>query len=110
MRETGQGSGPVLIAEALDRLHSAGWSLGVAAFGSTDGAGRIVWQVDGRNGENWYAPTGRPRRGRGRRFRRGKWGCSGARVGSDEAGDGACATLEAKGASPWPSTSTKSLR
>ena len=58
MRETGQGSGPVLIAEALDRLHSAGWSLGVAAFGSTDGAGRIVWQVDGRDGENFIRADG----------------------------------------------------
>ena len=58
MRETGQGSGPVLIAEALGRLHSAGWSLGVAAFGSTDGAGRIVWQVDGRNGENFIRADG----------------------------------------------------
>ena len=47
-----------LIAEALDRLHSAGWSLGVAAFGSTDGSGRIVWQVDGRNGENFIRADG----------------------------------------------------
>jgi hypothetical protein len=31
---------PVLIAEALDRLHRAGWSRGVAAFGSTDRAAR----------------------------------------------------------------------
>ena len=33
------------IAECLDRLHRAGWSVGHAAFGAT-------WQVNGVNGEN----------------------------------------------------------
>jgi hypothetical protein len=42
----------VTIAEALDDLHRAGWSVGVVALASLDGSGRVVWQVDGRNGEN----------------------------------------------------------
>ena len=42
--------------DARDRAGE--WSLGVAAFGSTDGAGRIVWQVDGHNGENFIRADG----------------------------------------------------
>ena len=40
------------IAEALGRFQRAGCSVGVAAFAAVDGSGRVVWQVDGRNGEN----------------------------------------------------------
>jgi hypothetical protein len=39
-------------AAAMARLHGVGWSLGVAAFRAADGSGRLVWEVDGRDGEN----------------------------------------------------------
>ena len=38
------------IAEALHRLHRAGWSIGSTAFASA--SGDLVWAVDGWNGEN----------------------------------------------------------
>jgi len=79
MPEAGQGSGPVLVAEALGRLHRAGWSLGIAAFGATDGSARIVWQVDGRNGENWIRADG----GTEMEAWRGRWECRSVSVGSD---------------------------
>jgi hypothetical protein len=36
--------------ESLRCLHRSGWSRGEAAF--TGSSGRVVWQVDGSNGEN----------------------------------------------------------
>jgi hypothetical protein len=41
---------PDPIAEALHRLHRAGWSVGDAA--SRDKAGWRIWIVSGHNGEN----------------------------------------------------------
>ena len=50
MGRAGQGSGPVLIGEILDRLHYSGWSGGVTDL-TTEAGGR-VWLVGGTNGEN----------------------------------------------------------
>jgi hypothetical protein len=52
MEEQGTDSDP--IAE----LHRAGWSVGVVALASLDGSGRVVWQVDVRNGENVIRSAG----------------------------------------------------
>jgi hypothetical protein len=45
---------------AVYRQHgrAAGWSVGVIAPASLDGSGRVVWQVDGRNGENLIRTAG----------------------------------------------------
>jgi hypothetical protein len=42
--------------DSLHRLRRSGWSCGQAAF--TSPAGQVVWQVDGRNGENRIRVTG----------------------------------------------------
>jgi hypothetical protein len=44
------------IAEPLEQLHRAGWSVGVAGLATE--AGRIVWVVSGRNGENLIRAEG----------------------------------------------------
>jgi hypothetical protein len=49
-----QGTDSATIAD----LHRAGWSVGVVALASLDGSGRVVWQVDGRNGENVIRSAG----------------------------------------------------
>jgi len=43
-------------AEALQHLHSAGWSIGSAAFAAV--AGGLVWVVSGKNGENFIRTEG----------------------------------------------------
>jgi hypothetical protein len=47
-----------MIADALTDLHRAGWSVGVVGQASLDGSKRVVWQVDGRNGENVIRSAG----------------------------------------------------
>jgi hypothetical protein len=41
---------PEAMADALDQLHRAGWSIGSAGFAIS--AGGLVWVVSGHNGEN----------------------------------------------------------
>jgi hypothetical protein len=41
--------------ESFARLRKSGWSVGEAAF---SGAGRLVWRVDGQNGENQIRARG----------------------------------------------------
>jgi hypothetical protein len=43
------------VDESFARLRRSGWSVGEAAFG---GGGRLVWQVDGQNGENQIRARG----------------------------------------------------
>jgi hypothetical protein len=47
---------PTTDVECLDRLHRAGWTIGDAAFRTTDG--RLVWVVSGRNGETQIQAEG----------------------------------------------------
>jgi hypothetical protein len=77
------------IAQGIERIHAAGWSVGVAAFAPPDGSPRAC-QVDGRNGENVAGPGAEPRarRGRGRSNGHGDSACSvgtGDRTGRVEA-------------------------
>ena len=43
------------LAEAINRLHRSGWSIGDAAFA---GQGGMIWVVTGRNGENLLRAEG----------------------------------------------------
>jgi hypothetical protein len=47
------------IADALCQLHRAGWSVGDVEAG--DGAGRVLWNVSGHNGENLIRAEGTTR-------------------------------------------------
>src|SRR4051812_43641923 len=57
---------------SIEGLHRPGRSVGVAAFASVDGSGRVVWQMDCRNGEILIRAEGTTRgRGVGRGGREG---------------------------------------
>jgi hypothetical protein len=43
------------VDDSFARLRRSGWSVGEAAFA---GGGRLVWQVDGQNGENLIRARG----------------------------------------------------
>jgi hypothetical protein len=44
------------VAEVLEALHRAGWSIGETAFAAVDGS--RVWVVSGHNGENQIRAEG----------------------------------------------------
>jgi hypothetical protein len=56
--EAHQASDFAMIADALNDLRRPGWSIGVVALTSVDVSCRVVWQVDGRNGENLIRSSG----------------------------------------------------